>query len=150
MNGIRLENGECNLISIVFPKFKIDSSYSRGKEICDKEISWSFGVNWDVNTTGIELDILRIYIYLDMIRIKDGFNIVKMDTCVTYEVCKNLSFADKYKFIENCCNDASAQVQGAWHVKVYNPSLAKHLPQTYNKVLELETVIKESIYQKWE
>lgn len=138
------------LISIVFDKFKLDPSYSRGKASAENQVTWFLGLNWTVNVNYGDKDELKIFNQLDMYRKKDHFNIAKMHIITTYTVSKGISFATKYKLLIELCNQTAGHLQGAWRVKIQNHSIATILPQAYNKVLKMEQEFKKMIYENWE
>ena len=149
MNGTN-EAGSYILQSIAFPKFKLDASYIREKTIQAGQVFWRLGINWDVNTDDAQLDKLKIFYQLDLYRKEDNFHIARLHSVSTYKVSKGMPFSEKYAMILTLCNRAMAQLQGAWHVKMRNPSVAAYIPQAFNKALQMEVDFKEMIYEKWE
>jgi hypothetical protein len=149
MNGAN-EAGSYILKSIAFPKFKLDVSYIREKTIQTGHVFWRLGINWDVNTDDTQWDELKIFNQLDLYRKKDDFHIARLHSVSTYKVSKGISFGAKYSMLLNLCNQAAAQLLGAWHVKMRNSSVATYLPQAFNKALQIETDFKQMIYEKWE
>ena len=141
---------QIRLKSIVFTKYKLDPSYSRGKEVGAKEAGWSCGVNWDIDTTGVEWNELRIHILLNLYRKKDNFSIVRLNTTTAYYVSKGHSFNMKYSILIDLCNQVMAQTQGIWRVKVQNPCLSRLVMQSHDLVLSMETDFKRLIYELWE
>ena len=107
------------LKSIAVTKYKLDTSYARGKEIKEREAGWSCGFNWNIDTTDSELDELRIFILLNLYRRNDNFSIVRLHTTTTYKVSKGLSFNMKYSVLVDLCNQVLGQTQGMWRVKVH-------------------------------
>jgi len=144
------EQAVYKLKSISFPKYALHPSFSRGKEIREKETVWSYGFHWDVDTTDPEWDTISLYGMLNLKRKADNFDIAKLHITSVYEVSKGMSFSIKYKVLTDTSNQQSAQLQGAWRIKVKNPSIAKILPQAYNRILGLEIDLKKIIYEKWE
>ncbi len=144
------EVAQVKLKSIAVTKYKLDHSYSRGKEIREKDCGWSCGVNWDINTTAIDWDELNIYILLNLYRKKDNFSIVTLHTTTTYKVSKAHSFNMKYSILVEVCNQVMAQTQGMWRVKVQNPCLSRLVLQAYDLILSMETDFKRLIYEQWE
>ena len=142
--------GEYRLKLISFPKYVLHSSFSRGKEVREKEVTWSYGFVWDIDTNDTEWDRLSLYAMLSLNRKTDNFTIAKLHVTSVYEVSKGISFKTKYKILTDTANMQGAQVQGAWRVKIQNPSVARILPQSYDRIVSLETDLKRMIYEKWE
>ena len=138
------------LKSIAVTKYKLDTSYARGKEIKEREAGWSCGFNWNIDTTDSELDELRIFILLNLYRRNDNFSIVRLHTTTTYKVSKGLSFNMKYSVLVDLCNQVLGQTQGMWRVKVQNPCLSRLVVQGYDLILTMEKDFKRLIYEQWE
>ena len=149
MNGAN-EARSYILKSIAFPKFKLDASYVREKTIQTGQVFWRLGINWNVNTDDAQWDELKIFNQLDLYRKTDDFHIARLYSVSTYKISKGISFSGKYFMLLNLCNQAAAQLQGAWRVKMRNSSVATYLPQAFNKASQVEVDFKQMIYEKWE
>lgn len=138
------------LIGIVTTKRKLHSSYAEGKKIRETDCSWGQGINWKVKQFNEDWDEVKIFTELYLYRKKDHFEIASLFVTTTYHVNRGLGFDTKYKLLVLLCNNASGHIQGAWRMKIKNDCINRYVPQSYNKILEMETDLKRMIYEDWE
>gem|GEM_PF-2736361 len=150
MSGIRKETGSISLTKISLNKFKLDASYGRGKEIKEGDAGFTLMYVWKVSPLDEEWDELTMTIEIELYRLRDRFSIVKMTVSSIFKVTKGVIFRVKVNMLNEAFNSTVTHVQGIWKLKVYNLSVAKILPQAYNKVLEDELALEKSIYEDWE
>jgi hypothetical protein len=149
MTGNRKETGGISLLKISVDKFKLDASYSRGKEVKSGDAGYNLVYIWNVSPLDDECDKLKMTIELELYRIKDRFSIVKMSVSSIFRVTKGVTFRVKVNMLNEAYNSTVTHVQGVWKLKVYNVSLAKYLVQAYNKILQDEQELEKSIYEDW-
>ena len=150
MTGNRKETGGISLLKISVDKFKLDASYSRGKEVKSGDAGYNLVYIWNVSPLDDEWDELKMTIELELYRIKDRFRIVEMSVTSIFKVTKGVTFRVKVNMLNEAYNSTVTHVQGIWKLKVYNLSVAKYLVQAYNKVLQDEQELEKSIYEDWE
>ena len=150
MTGNRKETGGISLLKISVDKFKLDASYSRGKEVKSGDAGYNLVYIWNVSPLDDEWDELKMTIELELYRIKDRFRIVEMSVTSIFKVTKGVTFRVKVNMLNEAYNSTVTHVQGIWKLKVYNLSAAKYLVQAYNKVLQDEQELEKSIYEDWE
>ena len=149
MNG-KSDTVTYGLKSIVFPEFYLNPSYSGKEYIAPNCVMWTLGINWLIETTGIQSDEVQVFQQLNLFVKEDNLNIARLHSVSTYFAGKGISFAAKYTLLVELCNNAASQLQGAWRAKICNPFVASIVPPAYNKVLQMDTDLKQLIYEKWE
>ncbi len=150
MSGNKKETGSIGLTRISLDKFKLDASYSKGKEIKPGDAGFNLVYVWKVSPFDEEWDELTMTLELLLYRLKDRFIIVKMTVTSVFMVTKGVIFKVKVNMLNEAFNSTVTHVQGIWKLKVYNLSVAKILPQAYNKVLQDEQGLEKDIYEDWE
>ena len=148
MNG-KSETVTYGLKSIVFSEFYIHPSYSQKEYIAPNRVMWTLGINWSVKTEE-KWDEVQIFQQLNLFVKENNLNIARLHSINTYCVNKGISFKMKYKLLVELCNNAAAQIQGAWYAKIANPFLACLIPPAHDRVQEIETDFKQMIYENWE